>query len=76
MKLFQVLKISAIVTLFASPAYAYLDPGSGSMLLQGLLALVAGLFVFAKNPMAAIQMMVSSFRAKPSDNARDAAQVR
>ena len=25
----------------ASPAYAYLDPGTGSMLLQGLLAVVA-----------------------------------
>jgi len=27
--------------LFATPTYAYLDPGTGSMLLQGLLAGVA-----------------------------------
>lgn len=27
---------------FAIPAYAYLDPGSGSIILQGLLAAIAG----------------------------------
>ncbi|HEX2825288.1 MAG TPA: hypothetical protein VHP37_02985 [Burkholderiales bacterium] len=34
----------AVVALFSIPqiAFAYLDPGTGSMLLQGLLALVGG----------------------------------
>ncbi len=32
----------------ASPAYAYLDPGTGSMLLQGLIAAVAGVMVTAR----------------------------
>ena len=31
--------------LFAMPAYAYLDPATGSVLLQGLLAGIAGLMV-------------------------------
>ena len=30
------------------PAYAYLDPGTGSILLQGLFALIAGTIVTVK----------------------------
>lgn len=33
---------AALVLLFSNNAYAYLDPGTGSMLLQGLIAAVAG----------------------------------
>ncbi len=36
------------VLAWVSPAYAYLDPGSGSMLLQLLLGGVAGLVVVIK----------------------------
>ena len=36
------------VLLLVSPAYAYLDPGSGSMLLQLILGGVAGLAVVFK----------------------------
>jgi hypothetical protein len=32
----------ALVIALTTPAYAYLDPGTGSMLLQGLIAVVAG----------------------------------
>jgi uncharacterized membrane protein len=43
----QTLKINLayaffIVMVFSKPAYAYLDPGTGSILLQGLIAAVAG----------------------------------
>ncbi len=31
-----------------TPAHAYLDPGTGSMLLQGLIAAVAGVMVTAR----------------------------
>ena len=34
--------------MMAGPAYAYLDPGSGSMMLQLLLGGIAGLFVIFK----------------------------
>ena len=33
---------AAVVLSFSKNAYAYLDPGTGSMLLQGLIAAVAG----------------------------------
>ncbi|MCH7688680.1 MAG: hypothetical protein IH899_18685 [Planctomycetes bacterium] len=41
------ISLAGIVTLaFPSFAFAYIDPGAGSMLLQLLLGGVAGLFVF------------------------------
>ena len=34
--------IFVIACFISAPAYAYLDPGSGSIILQGLLAAIAG----------------------------------
>jgi hypothetical protein len=39
------LVIGAAALLWAIPAYAYLDPATGSIILQGLLAGIAGLMV-------------------------------
>ena len=35
------LALGCAAVIFAAPAYAYLDPGTGSMLLQALLAAIA-----------------------------------
>lgn len=46
MKYSKLLSAIVLSTLFmSSPAYAYLDPGTGSMLLQALIASVTGAFV-------------------------------
>jgi hypothetical protein len=37
----QSIALTALALLAASPAYAYLDPGTGSMLVQGLVAAIA-----------------------------------
>jgi hypothetical protein len=37
----RLITITILVVLVSSPAYAYLDPGTGSMLVQGLLAALA-----------------------------------
>ena len=37
----QVLLVSGVILLFTESAYAYLDPGTGSILLQGLIAAIA-----------------------------------
>ncbi len=37
-----------LLTAFSQPAYAYLDPGSGSMLVAGLVGLLASLLFFMK----------------------------
>ena len=36
---------AAVMLAWSAPAYAYLDPATGSVLLQGLLAGIAGLMV-------------------------------
>ncbi|MGH8669590.1 MAG: hypothetical protein ACREUN_03475 [Burkholderiales bacterium] len=40
--------MAAGLSLWAAPAYAYLDPTTGSILLQGLLAGVAGVMVVGR----------------------------
>ena len=40
--------LAALLVLAASPAHAYLDPGTGSMILQGLLAGIAGALVMGR----------------------------
>ena len=43
----QLALFAAVGILAAQPAYAYLDPGTGSILLQGLIAAVAAVGVYA-----------------------------
>jgi hypothetical protein len=42
-----------------TPAYAYVDPGTGLLLMQGLIALVGGAVVFLKNPIASIKALIA-----------------
>ena len=53
-----------VLLLATTPAYAYLDPGSGSMLLQLVLAGVAGLAVIMK--LYWHRLMVFLGRRKPT----------
>jgi len=39
---------AVILVVLSTPAYAYIDPGSGSMILQGVLAAIAAIAVTAK----------------------------
>lgn len=49
MKHYKLTIITAVMALtFAIPAYAYLDPGSGSIILQGILAAIAGMMAAIK----------------------------
>ena len=40
--------MAVILLIFVEPAYAYLDPGTGSILLQGLIAAIAGMMLTGK----------------------------
>jgi hypothetical protein len=48
MKIIHSAYIGLTVILWATSAYAYVDPGSSLLLIQGLLAAVGGLLLFAK----------------------------
>ena len=41
-KVIEVAALASVVATVSSPAHAYLDPGTGSFVLQGLLATLAG----------------------------------
>jgi hypothetical protein len=44
MKKLKHLILGIVIIIIASPAYAYIDPGSGSLLLQFIIAGLVGLF--------------------------------
>jgi len=48
-------------------AFAYVDPGSGLLLIQGMLALIGGVVVFVKNPVAACKRRWARMFSKPSN---------
>jgi len=52
-----------ILTLSLPPAaFAYVDPGSGMLLWQGLIAAVGALLVFARSSKASIKKLLDRFR--------------
>jgi hypothetical protein len=48
MDLLTVAGLTVVALLLATPAYAYIDPGSGSMLVQFLTGGVAGALILAR----------------------------
>jgi len=46
----QLLLALLVLCLAPQDAFAYVDPGSGLLLVQGLLAVIGGVIVFIKNP--------------------------
>ena len=65
--------LALVATLFRTgPAWAYLDPGTGSMMLQLLLGGIAGAMVVGKLYWHRFRQFVASrFSGKPSDGARE-----
>ena len=52
-----------ILTLSLSPAaFAYVDPGSGMLLWQGLIAAFGAVLVFARSSKASIKKLLDRFR--------------
>jgi hypothetical protein len=50
----------------SAPASAYVDPGTGMLLLQGLLALIGGIVFFVRNPLRALRALVDRLRKSRS----------
>ena len=62
---------AAVVMATAWPAYAYLDPGTGAMVLQLLIGGVAGALVVGKLYFGKIKVFcVSLFSKQPADRKR------
>jgi hypothetical protein len=52
------------LTLFSNFAFAYIDPGSGFMLLQGLLAAIGAVIFFFRQPLVVIKKLIKRFFGK------------
>lgn len=66
MKMNQRSKVVLTLGMIALPgtAFAYVDPGSGLMLLQGLIAIVGAVVVAVRNPLAALKRLIAKIRRK------------
>ena len=67
--------IIAFSALCAAPSYAYLDPGTGSILVQGILAAVAAVAVAAKLYWGRIKSFFVQSKPPSVDEATEADDV-
>ncbi|MES2205274.1 MAG: hypothetical protein V4525_00570 [Pseudomonadota bacterium] len=58
MKLFYIILLLS----FSNSAYAYLDPSTGSMIVQTFVAIGASLVIFLKNPKKLIEKLKMIFK--------------
>lgn len=49
---------------YSTTAFAYVDPGSGMLVWQGLIAAIGAMVVFVRNPVATIKALLARFRKK------------
>lgn len=54
---------------FAAPAFAYVDPGTGMLAIQGLIALVIGLIAVVRHPFQTISGWWQRLTGKDKDDA-------
>ncbi|WP_143009816.1 hypothetical protein [Propionivibrio dicarboxylicus] len=59
-----VLRITFLWLTFAESAWAYVDPGSGMLIWQGLIAGVGAVLIFVRNPIRAIRNLIDWIKGK------------
>jgi hypothetical protein len=50
--------------IFQENAFAYVDPGSGMLFWQGLVALIGAVLIFFRNPIQVIKSWIERIRGK------------
>jgi hypothetical protein len=60
----KILSVIVIWVVFMKNAYAYVDPGSGMLLWQGLVALIGAVLIFFRNPIQVIKSWIARIRNK------------
>jgi hypothetical protein len=58
------LRLAIVLCLSPLTAHAYVDPGAGMLVMQGLLALIGAIVVFVRNPVSAIKALIARFKKK------------
>jgi hypothetical protein len=52
------LRLLILLAVWPLAAHAYIDPGSGMLLIQGLIAFVGAVIVFVRNPIKTVKGMI------------------
>jgi hypothetical protein len=60
----QMLRIIFLFVFLTPSAFAYVDPGSGMLLWQGLVALIGAVLIFFRNPIQVIKSWIARIRGK------------
>ncbi len=58
------IRIVFLWLMLAASAQAYVDPGSGMLLWQGLVALIGAVLIFFRNPIQVIKSWIARIRGK------------
>jgi hypothetical protein len=74
-QIFITITTSFALGTWALPAYAYLDPGTGSMLIQGIIGAVAAVGITLKLYWHKIKLMISGRKSpgETTDSSQDSA---
>ena len=60
----RLLLLTLLVCCLPTPAFAYIDPGSGMLLWQGLIAAIGAVLVFVRSPWQALKRLFERLRRK------------
>jgi hypothetical protein len=58
----KLLALFCLLALLPLSAHAYVDPGTGMLLWQGLIALIGAVIVFFRSPRDAIKRLIARLR--------------
>jgi hypothetical protein len=67
----KIFSISLLLIGFSLPAYAYIDPGTGMLAVQGLIAFLVAVIAFIRNPIHTFRRWWQSFLSKFSKDPKD-----
>jgi hypothetical protein len=63
-KLQWLARLSLLWAMLTSSAWAYVDPGSGMLLWQGLVAAIGAVLIFIRNPIQVLKSWIDRLRGK------------
>ncbi len=66
--MFKFICILSIFFMYHSTAFAYLDPGTGAMIIQGLIGFIAAFIFYIKRPKLLIERIKDFFKKEKKNN--------
>ena len=60
----RILLLTVVACCLPATAFAYVDPGTGMLLWQGLIAAIGAVLVFVRSPWETIKRLVQRLRGK------------